>query len=192
MRRWGAVLVAVLCAALSWGQDARVDFVLNLDAVEVSGKAAEGAKGNRFEDGFLAVEWEPTAEGFGFTLTNPGPEALRVDWSGCGIADAAKTAHGAVLQSVKHEEREKAQKPSVTLPGAALEGVIVTTDCARKLIGIGWVDMPIFSRAGFASLEDAREKCVGKTLEVLLALEKGAERREYVFRFKVTEVKPVT
>jgi hypothetical protein len=98
---------------------------------------------------------------------------------------------------VKYIDRNNPQPPSVVVRGGAITDDILPSDSVYYASGDfgGWREEPLLPNSGIGigarALKTKAEKYSGKTYQVLLPLEIESIINEYIFIFKINNVKVV-
>ncbi|UCH84863.1 MAG: hypothetical protein JSW50_04010 [Candidatus Latescibacterota bacterium] len=151
-----------------------------------------GRERSHFEDGLVAIEWEPTPEEFRLQITNKSINPISIIWDDGGYVDENGQKHRIIHSKVIHEDREKSQKPTVVDPGGQVKEAVRSADniVYEKGINARYREQPFFPESG-SNPEELTQKTsplVKKTVSVMLPLETSGEKYAYSFVFELANI----
>jgi len=153
----------------------------------------EGTYKYCFEDDIVKIIWIPTAYEFDFVLTNKSRYSIKIIWDEAAFVDENGLTHRIMHSGVRYIERDNPQPPTVIPSGATIADLIFPTDYVYWASGTygGWRRLPLLPVSGATKeeLSSKATKYVGKTYKVLLPLTIEGVTHEYVFTFKIIDVK---
>ena len=151
-----------------------------------------------FEDKMIRIFWLPTSFYFGFLLENKTDHSIRLIWDEAAYVDEDGGSHRIMHSGVRYIERDSPKPPSVIVVNGKLSETIFPTDYISYdggRYGSGWTKETLLPTSQSAStgsgqkfLEDS-QVFVGKTIQVLLPIQIEDVTNDYVFTFKIEDVK---
>jgi hypothetical protein len=160
------------------------------DLLEISSEG--GMRVSYFEDGLVSIVWHPGPSGIAFELTNRLDQSIEIDWEASIYVDEKGASHRIIHSGVESAAVERRQSPSQVAPGEKLSQVVRSADNVSFESGIHprWRETPLLpvTDNNGPRLTMAAEECVGKKIELVLALRVGGENKPYSFIFAVEGV----
>lgn len=155
-------------------------------------KTEEEGYNYAFEDDMIKILWLPTSSKMGFLLNNKTDHTIKIMWDEGAYVDENGRSHRIMHSGIKYSEREQAQPPSVIVRKGSLSDVIIPTDYVVFEYS-KWEEKPILldNQMGgdFKKLLENSKKYIGKTIQVLLPIQIEDTTNDYIFTFKVNDVK---
>ena len=159
----------------------------------------EGFLRSYFEDGMVGIEWRPTSDDIGVVIRNKTYDPLKVVWDEARFIDEKGVSHRLIHSGIGYEERYDFHPPTIIVPRGTLEDFIHPADYFRwEEYSRGsykqqdyWVRSPFLPIQIKGTAEELRAKAepfVGKTFQVILALQTDGVRNDYACTFKINKV----
>jgi hypothetical protein len=188
----------------------RVNYDIALDEVERPAEAKErygeqkiskmeeGEYNYLFEDEMIKILWIITEEKIGFLLENKTDHSLRIIWDEATYVDPNGMSHRVIHSGIKYADRDKTMPPSVVVRKGKLLDIIHPSDYVHYVRGYGlstggWQEDPLLpnKKSGGTPQELLNEskEFVGKTIQILLPIQIEEVTNDYIFSFKVNDVK---
>lgn len=173
--------------------------LLQVESPEVSG--AESKEINHYSDEYIDISLSFDDNEIGLTLGNNTGSSMKVLWDDAAFIDQFGNAHRIIHLGTKLADRDKAQVPSVIPKGAKITDSILPADCVEwsvstsRYVASDWKFTPFSQMYCYATkieAETASKKA--SPIRLMLTMESGDGRLEYVFTFMETEqdIKSVT
>ena len=151
-----------------------------------------GRERSRFEDGLVAIEWEPTPSAFHLKIINKSDKPIAIVWDDAAYIDENGQKHRIINSKVIHEHREKPQRPSVVEPGAQFKESLRSADNVVYQTGInaGFRERPFFPTSGSnqEKLNLQTSPLIKKTVSVNLPFNVNGEKYAYMFIFELANI----
>ena len=160
----------------------------------------EGIWRSYFEDGMVRVEWRPTSDDIGFVISNKMYDSMKIVWDEASFVDEEGNIHRLIHSGIGYEERNDSHPPTIIVGRGYLEDFIHPADYFRREESTGqksykqqgyWNRAPFLPTQIKGTAEELRAKAepiVGKTFQVILPLQIGNVRNDYVYTFKINKV----
>jgi len=151
---------------------------------------SEKDKNYVFEDEMVKIAWLLTPGKIGFILQNKTEHPVRIIWDEAAYVDENGETHRVMHSGVKYINRDQSQPPSVVVQNGKLSEVIIPTDYISYVSG--WSEQPLFPTGDMGELEKLKESSrvyIGKTFQVLLPIQIEGKTNDYVFIFKINDIK---
>ncbi|MGZ3596237.1 MAG: hypothetical protein ACXVAD_11755 [Syntrophales bacterium] len=153
-----------------------------------------------FEDEAVRIKWLPSPYDIVFVLNSKTDRPMRIVWNEARFIDEKGVSHRMIHSGIGYEDRNNAQPPTVVAARGALEDFLHPADYFQREEGYGgqsneqqgyWKKAPFLPAQIKGTAEELRAKAepfVGKTFQVMLALQIDDVRSEYVCAFKINKV----
>lgn len=154
----------------------------------------EGKSGYRYEDDYIDISWFVGSSQFSFTLKNKSEYSIKIPWDDVTYINTAGSVGRVMHSGVKYIDRNNSQPASVIPKGASLSDIVQPTDNVYYVSGQygGWRTSNLFNfNIDKTNLETSKAPHIGKTVRVLLPILIQDVRNEYVFEFKIDDIKTV-
>jgi hypothetical protein len=160
----------------------------------------EGISRSYFEDGMVRVEWRPTSDDIGFIIYNKMYDSMKIVWDEARFFDEEGNIHRLIHSGIGYEERKDSHPPTIIAARGNLEDFIHPADYFRREESSGkksYKQQDYWNRAPFLptqikgtaqELRAKAEPIVGKTFQVILPLQIGNVRSDYIYTFKINRV----
>ena len=160
----------------------------------------EGISGFYFDDEMVRIKWSPTPYDIVFVLNNKADGPVRIVWDEARLIDEKGVSHRLIHSGIGYEDRNAPHPPTVVAARGTLEDFIHPADYFQKEEGYGggsykqqgyWKRAPFLPAQIKGTAEELRAKAapfVGKTFQVILALQIDDLRNDYVCTFKVNKI----
>ena len=159
----------------------------------------EGIQKFYFEDEMVRIKWRPTSNDIVFIVHNKADNPVKIVWDEGKFIDENAVTHGLLHSGIGYEERNDFHPPTIIYPKDTLEDFVFPADYwqkeesgkkSHKNQGY-WKRgsfMPTQLRGSADELRIKAEPFVGKTFQVVLALQINGVRNDYVCTFIVNKV----
>jgi len=160
----------------------------------------EGISRFYFEDEIVRIKWLPTPYDIVFVLNNKADGPVRIVWDEARFIDEKGVSHRLIHSGIGYEERNNSHPPTVVAARGTLEDFVHPADYFQREEDHGGrsnKQQGYWKRASFlpaqikGNAEELRAKAepfVGKTFQVILALQIADVRNDYVCIFKINKV----
>jgi len=145
-----------------------------------------------FEDNIIKIVWAPSAYEFAFILTNKSKHSIKIIWDEAAFVDENGVAHRVMHTGVRYIDRDNPKPPTTVPSGSTIIDYILPTDYVYwDHWDERWQSQPLLpvSDVNKEELFSRASKYIGKVYKVLLPLATEGITNEYVFTFKVLDVK---
>jgi len=156
----------------------------------------EGFSKFYFEDEMVRIKWFPKPDDVVFVVNNKVDRLVRIVWDEARLIDEKGVIHRLIHSGIGYEERNDPQRPTLIAARGSLEDFVHPADYfqwekwSSKLQGY-WRRasfMPTQIKGTAEELRTKAEPFVGKTFQVILALQFDDVRNDYVCTFKINNV----
>jgi hypothetical protein len=156
----------------------------------------EGVSKFYFEDEMVRIKWFPKSDDVVFVINNKLDGPVRIIWNEAKLIDEKGVTHKLIHSGIGYEERNDPQRPTVVAAKGSLEDFVHPADYfqlekwSSKQHG-HWKRAPFMPTQIKGTAEELRTKTepfVGKTFQVILALQVDDVRNDYVCTFKINNV----
>ncbi len=160
----------------------------------------EGIAKFSFEDEMVRIRWSPTPYDIVFVLNNKANGPVRIVWDGARFIDEKGISHRLIHSGAGYEDRNASHPPTVIAARGTLEDFVHPADYFQKEEDYGgssskqegyWKRSPFLPaqiKGTAAELRAKADPFVGKTFQVILALQIDDVRNEYVCTFRINKV----
>jgi hypothetical protein len=165
-----------------------------------------------FEDSLVQILWVATSGKIAFHLFNKTDHSIKIPWDEAAYVDENGASHRVMHGGIKYSERENPQPPSVVVRKGSIQDIFFPTDYVYYEEGKygGWknkslfldydfhyesINMPSLNSGVYNTLDDFKQAVIanlGKTYQVLLPLQIQDVVNDYIFTFKVKDIKTTT
>lgn len=182
------------------GAEKSVASPYQVEAQRIETVFEEGVSRYRHEDDLVRIEWRPTPVDIIFTIYNKTGSPVKIVWNEARFVDEKGQSHRLIHSGIGYEERNIPQPPTVIAGGINLEEFIHpldyfqweeirSTSAAEKK---GYWDrasfLPTQIKGPAEALRVKAEAMIGKTFQVILALEINQIRIDYLCTFRIAHV----
>jgi len=156
----------------------------------------EGITKFYFEDDMMRIKWRPTSNDISFVVHNKADNPVKIVWDEGKFIDAEGVTHRLIHSGIGYEERNDSQRSTIIAARGSLEDFVHPADYfqwekwSSKQQGY-WKRasfMPTQIKGTAEELRTKAEPFVGKTFQVILALQIDDVRNDYVCTFKINNV----
>jgi len=160
----------------------------------------EGISTFFFEDETVKIKWFPTPNDIVIVVNNKADRPVRIVWDEARFIDEKDESHRLIHSGIGYEERNESHPPTVVEARGTLEDFMHPADYFRWEEAYGGKSSKqqgYWRRASFlptqikGTAEELRAKTepfVGKTFQVILALQIENVRNDYVNTFRINKV----
>jgi hypothetical protein len=156
----------------------------------------EGFSKFYFEDEMVKIKWFPKPDDVVFVVNSKVDRPVRIVWDEARLIDEKGVTHRLIHSGIGYEERNDPQRPTVIAARGSLEDFVHPADYfqwekwSSKQQGY-WKRasfMPTQIKGTAEELRTKAEPFIGKTFQVILALQINDVRNDYVCTFKINNV----
>ncbi|MCX6163883.1 MAG: hypothetical protein NTU73_03310 [Ignavibacteriae bacterium] len=152
-----------------------------------------------FEDDLVKILFLANSRKITFLIENKTDHSIKILWDESAFIDSKGVSHRIMHTGIKYNDRENPQPPSVIARKGKIEDLVFPTDYVYY--SDGWKEMPLFVdfdyhsaylRGDYRNFLDFREdvnKNLNKEYSVLLPLQIENVTNDYIFTFKVNDIK---
>lgn len=174
---------------------------IKLGEQKIGAVIEEGISRFSFEDETVRIKWLPSPYDIVFILNNKADRPVRIDWDEARFVDEKGLRHRLIHSGAGYEDRNASHPPTVVAARGALEDFVHPSDYFQKEEDYGgksskhegyWKRAPFLPAQIKGTAEELRAKAepfVGKTFQVILALQIGDLQNEYVCTFRIDKVR---
>jgi hypothetical protein len=160
----------------------------------------EGISRFYFEDEMVRIKWSPTPYDIVLVFNNKSYGPVRIVWDAARFIDEKGISHRLIHSGAGYEDRNAPHHPTVVAARGILEDFVHPSDYFQKEEDYGgrsnkqegyWKRAPFLPAQIKGTAEELRAKAehfVGKTFQVILALQSDDVRNDYVSTFKINKV----
>ena len=152
-----------------------------------------------FEDDMMRIKWRPAPNDIVFVVHNKTDNPVKIVWDEGKFIDAEGVTHKLLHSGIGYEERNDFHPPTIVYAKDTLEDFVYPADCWQKEESGRkshknqghWKRgsfLPTQIRGTSEELRTKAEPFVGKTFQVILALQINGVRTDYVCTFIVNNV----
>ena len=153
-----------------------------------------------FDDEAVRIKWLPSPYDIVFVLNNKTDRPVRIVWNEARFIDEKGLSHRLIHSGTGYEDRNNAQPATVVAARGTLEDFIHPADYFQREEDYGgqsneqqgyWKKAPFLPAQIKGTAEELRAKAepfVGKTFQVILALQIDDLRNDYLCTFKINKV----
>ncbi|MGO9136561.1 MAG: hypothetical protein ACLP9S_00430 [Syntrophales bacterium] len=153
-----------------------------------------------FEDEMVRIKWLPTPYDIVFVLNSKTDGPVSIVWNDARFIDEKGVSHRLIHSGIGYEDRNNTQPPTVVAARGSLEDFVHPADYFQKEEDYGWKSnkqQDYWKRAPFLpaqikgtakELRTKAEPFVGKTFQVMLALQIDDLRNDYLCTFKINRI----
>lgn len=134
-----------------------------------------------------------------FVVNNKTDGPLKIIWDEARFIDVNGLSHRLIHSGIGYEERNDSHPPTVVAAGGTLEDFVNSADYFQweEIHGRSYKNQGYWRRVSFlptqikGTAEELRAKAepfIGKTFQVILALQIDNVRNDYVYTFKINKV----
>ncbi len=168
--------------------------------LRIEAAVEQGISKFSFEDEKVRIQWLPSAYDIIFKLNNETNGPLRIVWNEARFIDEKGASHRLIHSGAGYEDRNNSHPPTAVAPRGALDDFVHPADYFKREEGYGgssnkeqgyWKRAPFLPAQIKGTAEELRAKAepfLGKTFQVILALQIGDLKNEYVCTFKINKV----
>src|SRR5271157_1658376 len=153
-----------------------------------------------FEDEMVRIKWLPTPYDIVFVLNSKTDGPVSIVWNDARFIDEKGVSHRLIHSGIGYEDRNNAQPPTVVSARGTLEDFVHPADYFQKEEDYGgksnkqqdyWKRAPFLPAQIKGTANELRTKAepfVGKTFQVMLALQIDDLRNDYLCTFKINRI----
>lgn len=160
-----------------------------------------------FEDSLIKISMSADSRQIIFLFANKTNQTIKIPWDEAAYVDEDGFTHRVIHSSIDFADKEKPQPPSVIVRKSQMEESIIPSDFVKWIDSGGEHSSPYWNVEPFlveniagkgskeniyatqADFLNAVKLNIGKEFQVLLPLEVKDVTYEYIFTFKVDDVK---
>ncbi|MBT3327596.1 MAG: hypothetical protein HN396_15280 [Gemmatimonadales bacterium] len=145
-------------------------------------------------DGLVRATVVPAYNRIDLTMENLSTDSIRILWDQGALVDIDRQSRRIVHGGVKYLEIQDAQTPSVVVGGSLFSDAIVPVNNIEYLPTLAtWIthsllpvtETKVKGEEGLIAVREASKAYLSRPVRLLLPLEVGGRRFEYVFEFRV-------
>ena len=159
----------------------------------------EGIQKFYFDDEMVRIKWHPAPNDIGFVVHNKTYSPVKIVWDEGKFIDENAVTHRLLHSGIGYEERNDIQSPTIIYAKDTLEDFVYPADYWQKEESSKkshknqgyWKRgsfLPTHIRGTADELRTKAEPFVGKTFQIILALQINGVRNDYVCTFIVNNV----
>jgi hypothetical protein len=160
----------------------------------------EGIPAFSFEDEIVRIKWRPAPVDISFVFNNKADRPVKILWDEAKFIDVTGASHRLIHSGIGYEERNDSHLPTIINARGTLEDFLHPADYfKREELGDGksYKQEGYWKRTSFLpnqikgkaqKLRTKAEPLIGKTFQVILALQIDNVRNDYVYTFKINKV----
>ena len=149
----------------------------------------------------MRIKWLPSPYDIVFVLNNKADRPVRIDWDEARFVDEKGLRHRLIHSGAGYEDRNASHPPTVVAARGTLEDFVHPSDYFQKEEDRGgkssqqegyWRRTPFLPAQMKGTAEELKAKAepfVGKTFQVILALQIGDLQNKYVCTFRINQVR---
>jgi hypothetical protein len=153
-----------------------------------------------FEDEMVRIKWFPRPDDIVFVVNNKMDGPVRIAWDEARFIDEKGISHRLIHSGIGYEKRNDSQRPTIVFGRGTIEDFVHPVDYFQWEEGGGrrsskqqgyWRRAPFMPTLIRGTAEELRAKAepfIGKTFQVILALQIDDVRNDYVCIFKINNV----
>ena len=147
-----------------------------------------------YDDNMIHIEWNKGVKSMEFALDNKTDQNMKILWDESAYVDVDGVNHRLMHSGVKFTDRNSSQPPSVIVRKGKFKDALVPSDNVEWLKdSLSWYEKPLFPSwqegGTIESFQKSVAPLVGKTFQILLALEIEGTTNDYIFTFRIDQVK---
>ena len=159
----------------------------------------EGIQRFYFEDEMVRIKWCPAPNDIVFVVHNKADNTVKIVWDEGKFIDEKGVIHRLLHSGIGYEERNDSHSPTIIFPKETLEDFVFPADYWQKeefgkkshKNQVYWKRVSFLPTQIKGTAEELRTKIepfVGKTFQVILALQVNGVRNDYVCTFRINKV----
>jgi hypothetical protein len=160
----------------------------------------EGIPAFSFEDEMVRSKWRPAPVDISFVFNNKADRPVKILWDEARFIDVKGASHRLIHSGIGYEERNDSHLPTIINARGTLEDFLHPADYfKREELSASksnkqqayWKKAPFLPTQVKGTSEELRtraEPLIGKTFQVILALQIDNVRNDYVYTFKIKKV----
>jgi len=152
----------------------------------------EGKTKYSFEDEMIKIIWIPTYDRFYFTLTNKTSHSIKINWDEAVYVDKNGYSKRVTHSMGNYTDKNSPQPPSTVVRNAIITDEIFPADYVYYDPSLGWALKPLFPYFSVRSEQDLMSQAkeyIDKNIQILLPLIIEDVINEYIFVFRINDVK---
>ena len=139
-----------------------------------------------YSDEFFSISFVIERTQINFTINNLTDVGIKINWDDLAFIDTSKRSMRVVHAGIKLRRLDEPQMPTTVPPHSSINDVLIPSN------NISWgkdysITYPLFYFYG--PIAKAKQVYVGKEFSVYMPLEIKGQKKEYVFRFKIEDLK---
>jgi hypothetical protein len=143
-----------------------------------------------YEDEVVKIIWIPQPKQIAFSLYNKSDFNLKIIWDEAAYIDENGVSRRVIHKGTKYIDRFNPQPPTIVAKNSYIIDLIYPADFI--FYDEGWQEKPIFPYEFTGKREKAQmlaQNYEGKIFKILLPIEINGIKKEYLFAFKINNVK---
>jgi hypothetical protein len=159
----------------------------------------EGIQKFYFEDEMVKIKWRPAPDDIVFVVNDKADSPVKIIWDEGKFIDKNAVTHRLLHSGIGYEDRNDSHPPTIICAKDTLEDFVFPADYWQKEESskkshknqVYWKRgsfLPTHIRGTADELRMKAEPFVGKTFQVILALQINGVRNDYVCTFKINNV----
>jgi hypothetical protein len=139
------------------------------------------------------IAWTFAGSSFAFMLENSTENSMKILWDESAFIDPGLMTHRVMHTGIKFIDRNNPQPPTIIARRGRIQDEVLPVDNVEWLKNVHeWYTKPIFEaiqmEGSFDTFQKTVNSNVGKSVQVLLALEVDGVANDYIFTFKIDNV----
>ena len=172
--------------------EAPVDSKTQFGETKIVKTEVDGKTNYKYEDDFIDISWFVGSKQFALSLTNKSNYSIKIPWDDMAYIDVTGQTGRVMHSGVKYINRNDSQPASIVPKGAKLTDIIMPVDNVSFTSGTygGWREASLFNfPIDKKNIEESKQQYIGKTVRILFPVVIENVKNEYVFEFKVDDIK---
>lgn len=146
-----------------------------------------------FSDKDIAIRWSAGTSGFAFQIKNKTRSTIKIIWDNASLIDFYGRSQKVFHSGVRYIDRNSHQVPSIIARGSEKTETVIPSDNVyfSSIGNAGWEVIPMFPEKSY-NLEELKansHRFLGRTIQVLLPVEIENRIKEYIFVFRIVDVR---
>jgi hypothetical protein len=142
----------------------------------------------------FVIELFPSPKEIKFILVNKSEKPVKIIWDDCAIIDFENYSHKIIHSNIKYSDKDKPQPPTIVFAGVKVQDILIASDKVEffNLKTLRWADwvinplLPDHEGRVKPGVSDPPDAFVGKTFQVVFAIESGGKIDYFPVKLKVT------
>lgn len=142
-----------------------------------------------YKDELLNIAWSIDRNKVNFTLKNNASSSIKILWDDMAFVGLNNDSHRIIHKSIKFNEKEKEQAPSIVARNAELHDLLIPADnIYYKKSWDKWSAHPFVDDFFYSPEDEASQRPDGQKIQVLLPIIVNEKRYEYQFVFEIQKI----